>query len=82
MPPSLRVGPDGNILVPPVTRWTVAATQATEFVFLALECLDHPGQLETRERGQLQATLSPKQAMEIAATLIQAAGKLQEPRIQ
>lgn len=79
MPPSLRVGPDGRVLVQPVTGWAVAASEATRVVFLALEYLDHPEQLETGERGQLQATLSPQQAMEIAATLIQAVGKLLEP---
>lgn len=78
MPLSLRVGPD-EVLVQPVTGWEVAASEATGVVFLALEYMDHPGQPKSGERGQLQATLSPQQAMEIAANLIRAAGKLPEP---
>jgi len=70
MPPSLLVGPDGNVLVQPVTGWAVAASEATGVVFLALEYVDHPEQLETGQPGQLQSPLSTQQAMEIAATLI------------
>ena len=68
MRPSLRVGPDGNVLVQPVTGWAVAASEATGVVFLALEYMDHPEQLETGEQGQLQATLSPQQEVRFGDT--------------
>jgi len=77
--PSLRVDPDGNLLVQPVIGWAVAAAEPTSVAFLVLEYLDHPEQLKTGDRWQLHATLSPRQAMEIAATLIQAAGTVLEP---
>lgn len=78
-PPCLRVGPNGNLLVQSMPGWAVAASEQIGVVFLAMEYLDHPEQPDTGDRGQLQATLSPRQAMEIAATLIQGAGKLLEP---
>jgi hypothetical protein len=42
MPPSLRVGPDGNVIVQPVTGWAAAASEADGVVFLALEYMDRP----------------------------------------
>ena len=49
-------------------------------VVLALgEYLDQPAQLESGKRGQLQGTLSPQQALEIAAALLQATSKLLVP---
>lgn len=69
MPPSLRVGPDGNVVIQPVNG----------VVLLALEYMDHPEQLESGAREQLQATLSPQQAMEIALALTLALRKLAEP---
>jgi len=79
MPPTLRLDSAGNVIVQPVTGWSVASSEAGGVVFLALEYLDGPDQVRTGERGQLQGTLSPRQAVEIAAALIQAAGKLMGP---
>jgi hypothetical protein len=76
MPPSLRLDANDDVITQPVTGWGIAASQANRVVLLALEYLDNPAQLQTGERGQLQATLSPEQALEIAATLASAAGKL------
>lgn len=79
MPPSLRHDSEGNVVIQPVTGWAVAASEGNGVVFLALEYLNHPAQLETGERGQLQGTRTPQQALEIAAALLQAAGKLLAP---
>jgi hypothetical protein len=79
MPPSLRLDSEGNVVIQPVTGWAVAASETNRVVFLGLEYLNHPAQLETGERGQLQGTLTPQQALEIAAALLQAAGKLLVP---
>ena len=76
MPPKLRLDSAGNVITQPVTGWSVASSEAGGVVFMALEYLDGPDQLHTGERGQLQGTLSAVQALEIAAALIQAAGKL------
>jgi hypothetical protein len=79
MPIRLLLDSEGNIVIQPVTGWAVTASDVNRVVFLALEYLDHPGQLQTGARGQLQGTLSPQQALEIAAALLQAAGKLLTP---
>jgi hypothetical protein len=78
MPLKFRLDSAGDVVVQPVTGWSVASSEAGRLVFLALEYLDGPEQLETGERGQLQGTLSPRRAMEIAAALMQAAGRLME----
>jgi hypothetical protein len=54
--PTLRFDPAGNVVVQPVTDWGIASSEANRVVFLALEFMEHPGQLETGERGQLQGT--------------------------
>jgi hypothetical protein len=57
----------------------VAPSQGNRAVILALEYLDHPAHPQTGKRGQLQGTLSPQQAWEMAAALLPVAGKLLVP---
>jgi hypothetical protein len=64
-----------------VTDWAVASSEKSLVVFLALEYVDNEAQLQAAQRSQLQATLSPAEALEIAEALTKAAGKLLGPSL-
>src|SRR4051794_38967085 len=52
MAPAPRRDPAGNVLIKPVTGWVVAASETNGVVFMALEYVDSPEQLETGQREQ------------------------------
>jgi hypothetical protein len=75
--PELKTDGTGNILLNPVTGWTMAPV-AEIAVLLAIEYAPYPAGLETGERQSLQFVLTPPKALELAEALTRQAKRLLE----